>query len=60
LATVFGILWDKKRVMDNQPTSITQSASMDERLKKLADNFEQLAEKKANALEGQYKEVTNG
>ncbi len=53
-ATIFGILWDKQRVMENQPTNITESTSETERLEKLKGWFEELAEKRATALEGEY------
>lgn len=45
LATTVGIIWDKKRVMDNKPTSISDNKSTDERLHDLMDRFENMVRK---------------
>lgn len=42
-ATIFGILNDKLRVMEGQPTSIFENKSEDERLKQLKEKFEEFA-----------------
>lgn len=57
-AIVFGTLYDKRQLMRSQPTSISESISERERLEKLQRQFEELAETKVNALEGEYTEVT--
>lgn len=61
LATTLGIIFDKKQIASNKPNSISSSSSESERLKKLEQYFEELAEKKINnSIEGQYREITNG
>lgn len=58
MAVIFGTLYDKRQLMRSQPTSISQSSEGD-RLQKLQEQFEQLAEKKANSLEGEYREISH-
>lgn len=60
LATTVGIIFDKKQIASNKPTSISSTSSESERLQKLEKYFEELAEKKVNAIEGEYREVKNG
>jgi len=49
-ATVFGIMYDKRALMRNMPTSITQSTDS-AKLLKLQESFEALANKKIKEIE---------
>lgn len=57
MAIIFGTLYDKRQLMRSQPTSISESSTESDRLKRLREQFEDLAEKKVNAFEGQYTRV---
>ncbi len=49
-ATVFGIMYDKRALMRNMPTSITQSTDS-AKLLKLQEKFEELASKQIKEIE---------
>jgi hypothetical protein len=50
-ATVFGIMYDKRALMRNMPTSITQSTDS-AKLLKLQEKFEELASSKIKEVQG--------
>lgn len=59
MAIIVGTLYDKRQLMRNQPTNISASSTDQDRLERLKEQYEQLAEKKVNSLEGEYTEVTH-
>lgn len=56
-AITFGTLYDKRQLMRSQPTSISENTSEAARIERLKQQFEELAEKKVNAIEGEFEEV---
>lgn len=57
LAITLGTVYDKRQLMRSQPTSISDNASEASRLEKLKKQFADLAEKKVNAIDGEYTEI---